>query len=451
MQDACGAFTLEEDASVFHMVADRHYTWEPGTTLDVVFMDGRAEDMRKVAEVAKEWTKYANIDFAFHGPGDAAPRGAQLRVSFRYRGYWSLIGSQATYRDSSRPTMNLASRLFGKSEREIQRVVLHEFGHALGLRHEHQNPNADFTWNKDVIYEYYERTHGWSKATVDSNIFDTLDRDRVNATAFDRDSIMAYSFPRNFTVEGVRIPYRFRLSATDKREIAALYPGRTPTGIRPPPDRTELARLRAAVRFAYSIESNGQKPGLQNYAIAVAAPTEVMDRIDHVLYQRQHRTFPEFQRRSHHRSAGRAHGFAFGWQGWGWVPVRAKVVWKSGQVTEHVHRDAPRRVRQGPDWAAIKRSVRFDYSATAGRGRWRTYRIELASQSARAHIHWIDYQRQHATFSEFKRGGYLRRDARADSFALTWRGYGWVPVTVRVHFKDGDTREYRLTEAPRRR
>ena len=182
---------------MFHVVATRHYTWEPGTTINVVFMDGKVENMQTVANVAKEWTKHANIDFAFFRPGQNIPQGPQLRVSFQRPGYWSLIGSQAAYRDRSIPTMNLNFRLFRKGAREIQRVVLHEFGHSLGLWHEHQNPNATFTWNKPAVYEYYKRTHGWSEATVDSNLFNRLDADSVNATEFDPRSIMVYSFPRN--------------------------------------------------------------------------------------------------------------------------------------------------------------------------------------------------------------------------------------------------------------
>ena len=74
-------------------------------------------------------------------------------------------------------------------------VVLHEFGHAMGLYHEHQNPNQSFTWNREVIYEYYERTHGWDAETVDGNILGKLDPSAVSASDFDAKSIMIYSFP----------------------------------------------------------------------------------------------------------------------------------------------------------------------------------------------------------------------------------------------------------------
>ena len=35
---------------------------------------------------------------------------------------------------------------------EVRRVVLHEFGHALGLIHEHQNPKGGgIEWNRDAV------------------------------------------------------------------------------------------------------------------------------------------------------------------------------------------------------------------------------------------------------------------------------------------------------------
>ena len=449
---ACGAFALAEDSSVFHMVAERSYTWEPGTTLNVVFMDGREENMRAVAETATEWTKYANIDFAFFGPDDDVPRGPQLRISFQRPGYWSLIGSQAAYRDESIPTMNMHFSLFSEGRREIQRVVLHEFGHALGLWHEHQNPKAQFTWNKDVIYEYYRRTHGWDQDTVDSNIFERLDRSRVTASEFDANSIMLYSFPRAFTVEGVRMPDNYQLSATDKREIAALYPGRRPDGDRPPePDRNELAELQSKVRFLYALESSAESQHVKNYAIIVDAPDQVLDRIDHVLYQRQHRSFQEFGNGSYHRSASRRYAFGFGWQGWGWVPVKAHVVWDNGKVTEHFHRSAPVPVDGGgPDWEELKEEVGFSYTASASEDGWRVYRIALDDPEVAAHVHWIEYQRQHETFVEFARRHYIRRDGQGNNFAFQWRGYGWVKVEIKVHFKDGTTAEYTMDEPPTR-
>ena len=55
---------------------------------------------------------------------------------------WSNIGRSAELTDTSRPTMVLS--LKGLTAYQQKYIVIHEFGHALGLYHEHQR--EDF-WN----------------------------------------------------------------------------------------------------------------------------------------------------------------------------------------------------------------------------------------------------------------------------------------------------------------
>ena len=49
-----------------------------------------------------------------------------------------------------------------------QHVVMHEFGHVLGLGHEHQSPNADFIDKRVAIQEL---TEDYKKALKDSKAF----------------------------------------------------------------------------------------------------------------------------------------------------------------------------------------------------------------------------------------------------------------------------------------
>jgi hypothetical protein len=57
--------------------------------------------------------------------------------------------------------MNYGWLLANTPDQEYSRVVLHEFGHALGAIHEHQHPAAGIPWDKPKVYEYYARQH-WS-------------------------------------------------------------------------------------------------------------------------------------------------------------------------------------------------------------------------------------------------------------------------------------------------
>jgi serralysin len=72
------------------------------------------------------------------------------------------------------------------SESEYRRVVLHEFGHALGLVHEHQNPNNNtIQWNKENVYAYYKQKFGWPKQVTYSNFFEKYTHNQMNSSNFD--------------------------------------------------------------------------------------------------------------------------------------------------------------------------------------------------------------------------------------------------------------------------
>jgi hypothetical protein len=61
--------------------------------------------------------------------------------------------------------------------------VLHEFGHALGLIHEHQNPVGGIQWNKPAVYaDLGGPPNFWGKATVDNNMFATYAKDQINGS-----------------------------------------------------------------------------------------------------------------------------------------------------------------------------------------------------------------------------------------------------------------------------
>src|SRR5262249_6428960 len=146
----------------------------------------------RVQLVAVEWSRYANIHFAF----DDAPD-AQIRISFKDgAGSWSTVGVDAKDVPQGEATMNYGWLEADTDPEEYQRVVLHEFGHAIGFSHEHQNPAVGIKWNKAAVYAMYagEPNH-WDGATVDLNIFKTYSKTETNYSKFDRESIMLYAIP----------------------------------------------------------------------------------------------------------------------------------------------------------------------------------------------------------------------------------------------------------------
>jgi hypothetical protein len=58
------------------------------------------------------------------------------------------------------------SRITTKLKTNKSGVILHEFGHALGFKHMHQMPGAEFiTWDKEKVYKYYEDKN-WPRERV---------------------------------------------------------------------------------------------------------------------------------------------------------------------------------------------------------------------------------------------------------------------------------------------
>ena len=200
---------------------ERLKLWENGRRLRVTFLDGVAEVQDKVATIAKEWEAVANITFDFVSGG-----ASEIRVSFAEQGFsWSTVGTDALTVPSTQATMNFGWLEPTTSEREYQRVVRHEFGHSLGMIHEHQNPAAlgQIPWDKSKVYAYYAQ-QGWSHADVDANIFDVYVEDSTNHTAFDPTSIMEYAIPDSLTVGSYAIGWNTILSQTDIEFMQRQYP-----------------------------------------------------------------------------------------------------------------------------------------------------------------------------------------------------------------------------------
>ncbi len=195
--------------------------WQPGRTLRVHFLDGDPAVQARLQPFAHEWSKYANLRFAF--VDDAS---AEIRISFRQPGSWSYIGTDALSIPRDQPTMNFGWLTTATPTEEYARVVIHEFGHAVGCIHEHQNPATDIPWHKEAVYAYYAGPpNNWSRAQVDTNLFTRYSATLTQFSAFDRDSIMLYPIPNDFTVGDFEVGWNGVLSAMDKQFVATLYPG----------------------------------------------------------------------------------------------------------------------------------------------------------------------------------------------------------------------------------
>lgn len=197
--------------------------WANGKVLRARFLDGSVAQRTRAIQHAKAWSQYANITFDFEAGAEA-----EIRISFSADdGSWSAIGTDclhAEYFKPKEPTMNFGWLKDDTDDVEYRRVVVHEFGHALGCIHEHQNPKGGIKWNEAKVYQMFSGPpNNWSKDEIYHNIIEKYSLDQLNATKFDPKSIMLYSFPPELIVGGHGTANNTQLSAGDKRYIGKMY------------------------------------------------------------------------------------------------------------------------------------------------------------------------------------------------------------------------------------
>lgn len=216
----------------------KKFMWQPGSEIKIYFMknnpniertslldiknpDPLASQIKDkpIVESIKDiiterYAKFLGLKFSFTDDINDST----IRIDFDANdGCWSYVGTEC--KDFPKQvTMN-----FGWFD---VNTVLHEFGHALGMIHEHQNPNDNqIKWDLDAVYTWAKQTQGWDKETTYENIIEETSIDQINGSAYDPASIMLYFFPASLTLNNIGTQENARLSARDVIHLAKMYPG----------------------------------------------------------------------------------------------------------------------------------------------------------------------------------------------------------------------------------
>jgi subtilisin family serine protease len=229
-------FVLLQISETFGGIGSLRQRWAPGRQISVCFFGGSPEVRSNIAKVAQEWIDRVSISLDFGRPGkfsdcnDKPPY--DIRIGFEERGNWSYVGTDTVNVSAYAPTINFETT---RETRESpgRKEILEEFGHALGILHQEQDPTAGC--RAEVDFEYFRAAGGFSNSEIEHLLLpptkkgsQVADNGDYISTGLDMLSVMRLLTRPEFFKKGEKSrcygPPTDTLSAGDVNLIRRLYP-----------------------------------------------------------------------------------------------------------------------------------------------------------------------------------------------------------------------------------
>ncbi|OYQ21045.1 peptidase M12 [Pseudomonas mandelii] len=159
-----------------------------------------------VVAAINQWAPHVNLKFEFIELDDNDELyDGDIRIllsHFKDGAGSSVIGTDARDILPHLPTMILGTD-YQSSFFTV--AAMHEFGHALGVEHEHQHPDAPLDWNLSALYRDSEARDNEASGNYLSSSARWAPT-QIRQTPYDPKSIMHYAFPASVMRDKIEVP-----------------------------------------------------------------------------------------------------------------------------------------------------------------------------------------------------------------------------------------------------
>ncbi len=246
---AIGATTSAMADQAFRAAMTTKYWGPDWKSRSIACTDRASSDfMTKLVYYANKWGEKSGVKFHAHAGGNW--QDADVRVNRGSGGYYCYLGTDNARIPRNQHNMNLERFAVSTPDREWERVVPPEFGHYLGMPHEHMRPEIVDLLDPAKTIAVFGREQGWSPQQIRQQILTPINpATLVDMTEADLDSIMTYSFSGACTKSGRPIMGGSKINANDFILIGRLYPRTAPP---PPPAKVYSYVVKSASEITFT-------------------------------------------------------------------------------------------------------------------------------------------------------------------------------------------------------